>query len=42
MPCLNVCNQVRELIERAYDHTHNLLIENREQVDLVAKELLAK
>merc|ERR1711966_623456 len=35
-------SEVRELIERAYDHTHNLLIQNREQVDLVAKELLAK
>merc|ERR1712166_1643423 len=35
-------SEVRELIERAYDHTHNLLIEHKEQVDLVAKELLAK
>jgi len=35
-------SEVRELIERAYDHTHNLLIENRSQVELVAQELLAK
>jgi len=34
--------EVRELIERAYDHTFTLLTENREQVELVAKELLAK
>merc|ERR1711957_392869 len=35
-------SEVRELIERAYDHTHNLLIEHKDKCELVAKELLAK
>merc|ERR1711966_358354 len=34
--------EVRELIERAYDRTHQLLLDQKENVDKVAKELLAK
>lgn len=34
--------QVRDLIERAYERTHQLLLDNREGVEKVAKELLAK
>merc|ERR1711912_151590 len=35
-------SEVRELIERAYDRTHQLLLDNKEGVEKVAKELLAK
>jgi AFG3 family protein len=34
--------EVRELIERAYDRTHQLLLDNKANVEAVAQELLAK
>lgn len=34
--------EVRQIIEEAYDRTHRLLIEHKENVEHVAKELLAK